>query len=317
MQSTHMLYLAPLQGFTDFAYRKSYHRIFGGIDAYLIPYLSVGSGDKIRNSQYREILPEHNQGIPVIPQVLCAHVSELIPLANMIRDFGYDHLNLNMGCPYPMATHRGRGTALIENQEALKEILDTLFARYQFNVSVKFRAGLTDNHSIFNCIDLLKSYPLDQLIFHPRTADQLYKGEANRQLYADFAHQLKHPLVYNGDLRSASDLEEVRNLVPGQNNWMIGRALLSNPFLVHELNGTLPSKEEQYRMKSEFHHLMLELYQQTFSDQGQVLMKMKSFWSYFSQSFSNPHKAFKPIKKASSLIKFKAAFPLVFQEYSE
>ncbi|WP_372775792.1 tRNA dihydrouridine synthase [Mangrovibacterium sp.] len=317
MASPEQFFLAPLQGFTDFAYRKSYHSVFGGFDAYFIPYLSLGPGNKIRNSQYREVLPQNNQGIPVVPQILCSNVAELTMLATIIRDFGYEQLNLNLGCPYPMATNRGRGSALLEKPDELKRILDALFSDFNFKVSLKFRAGMTDERSIFQLIDLLKSYPTEQLIFHPRTANQLYKGTANRELFAEFSKELNCPLTYNGDIQSPDDLDSIKQLLPEQNSWMIGRGLLSNPFLLNQLNNTLPSKTEQTRLKTEFHDLILEEYQRTFPDEGQVLMKMKAFWSYFSQSFSNPQKAFKPIKKASSFTKFKAAYPTVFQQYAD
>ncbi|PTN08980.1 tRNA-dihydrouridine synthase [Mangrovibacterium marinum] len=315
MDKPPIFHLAPLQGFTDFVYRKCYHQLFGNINAYYIPYISLGPGAKIRNSQLRDLLPENNQEVPVVPQVLCSNLSELRELAPIIRDFGYSKLNLNMGCPYPMATNRGRGSALLEKPDELQQMFDLLFSKFNFEVSVKFRAGITDEEPIFKLIPLLRAYPFSQHIFHPRTAKQLYKGQANRDLYARFVEAFGQPVVYNGDISTASDIAQLQQLVPTQHEWMIGRGILSDPFLIARINKQLPDPTTQTEMKRTFHELVFEEYQRHFSDNGQVLMKMKSFWSYFANSFSNPHKAFKIVKKASSLTKFKASYPETFRLY--
>ena len=316
MQSPDKFYLAPLQSFTDFAYRKSYHSLFGGFEAYYIPYIAAAPGDKIRNSQLRDLLPGHNDGIPVVPQILCANPDELISLVKRVEDFGYKKLNLNLGCPYPMATNRGRGSALLEKPDQLKAILDTLFEKFQFEVSVKFRAGMSDNRAVFKLIELLRSYPISQYTFHPRTANQLYKGEADRQLFAEFSREFGQPLVYNGDIQTAADINEIRALVPSQTEWMIGRGVLANPFLLSELRGEAPSPEHKNELMLNFHQAFFDEYRKTFSDDGQVLMKMKGFWTYFAESFSNPHKTFKLVKKASSIQKYDAAIATIFREFS-
>ncbi len=310
-------FLAPLQGFTDFVYRKCYHQVFGGIDRYYIPYISIWKGGQIRKSQLRDLKPEHNQDLPVVPQILCANLDEMRFLADQVKEMGYTSLNLNMGCPYPMATNRGRGSALLQNPDEFKRMADALFEEYDFAVSVKFRAGLENPDEVLQFAELFRSYPFDHLIFHPRTGQQQYKGEADRDLFVQFANDLQKPLIYNGDINSVSDMENLQNRLPRQNEWMIGRGLLSNPLLIRELNGEETSKQEAWRLKQEFHELVFESYQNHLTDDGQLLMKMKGFWSYFAQSFTNPHKAFKAIKKSSSLAKFRLAYPIVFQNFTD
>ncbi|WP_423129711.1 tRNA-dihydrouridine synthase [Gaoshiqia sp. Z1-71] len=305
--------LAPLQGFTDFVFRKCYHQTFGNIAEYYIPYLTVGPGNKIRNSQYRDILPENNAGVPVVPQVLCGSPAELRQLADILKNFGYKKINLNLGCPYPMATNRGKGTGLLERKDELRQVLDVLFEEYDFSVSVKFRSGLASEQTIFERIELLTAYPFEKLIFHPRTARQLYKGKANRNLFADLSAIIQRPLVYNGDIQTADDLEEIRLLAPQQQVWMIGRGVLTDPFLVDKLLGKNPDPQKQAEIKEAFHRQILENYLRAFTNEGQALMKMKQFWSYFSESFPNPHKTWKPIKKASKLSSFLTVYPANFR----
>jgi tRNA-dihydrouridine synthase len=317
MTSRHIFHLAPLQGFTDFVYRKCYHRLWGNIDAYYIPYISLGTGAKIRNSQLRDLQPENNPDVPAIPQILCSNADELRQLAKTVQGYGYSALNLNLGCPYPMATNRGRGAALLEKPEELKRILDVLFTAFNFEVSIKFRAGMKNEDQIFRLIPIFRTYPFSKLIFHPRTADQLYKGTPNRELFANFVSAIEQPVVYNGDLNTPPDLTQIQELVPGQNEWMAGRGILSDPFFIDRIKNQLPDPDRIREKKREFHDLIFEEYQRQFTDEGQVLMKMKAFWSYFAHSFQNPHKAFKPVKKASSLSKFKVCYPEIFHNFEQ
>ncbi|WP_321289566.1 tRNA-dihydrouridine synthase family protein [uncultured Sunxiuqinia sp.] len=301
MSEQDSFYLAPLQGFTDFVYRRCYHEIFGSIDEYYIPYIAIGPGQKIRNSQYRDVLPENNESVPAVPQILCAHVGELKVLADELKQMDYTKINLNLGCPYPMATKRGRGTALLDNSDQLKRVLDCLFAEYDFKVSVKFRAGLTDESTIINRVELLQAYPFEKLIFHPRTAKQLYKGSANRQLFVKLAAQSKSPLVYNGDIQSIDDLNEIRQQIPNQDEWMIGRGILNDPFLPAKLKGKLHSDEAKLKKLITFHNEILKNYQSVWTDEGIVIHRMIQFWSYFQQSFIQGRKAYKVAKKARNL----------------
>ncbi len=313
MLSDNRFYLAPLQGFTDFVYRRCHHQFFGIIDAFYIPYIAIGPGQKIRNSQLRDLLPENNAGVPVVPQVLCSNADELRHLAGEVRRMGYSNINLNLGCPYPMATKRGRGTGLLENPEQLKSVLDVLFSEFDFQISVKFRSGLIDEQPIWERLPLLQDYPFEQLIFHPRTAKQLYKGSANRRLFGQLCSATGKSMVYNGDIQSARDLEEIRSLVPTQSEWMIGRGLLSDPLLIHRLRGQIFDEQVELDLMREFHQLILDAYRSAFQDEGQVLMKMKQFWSYFATRFPNALKVYKPIKKASKLGKFLEIYPAAFQ----
>lgn len=315
-QNTIKIYQAPLQGFTDFDFRKVLAESFGGIDKHFIPYLSYGKGREIKKSQLREALPENNGSLPVIPQVLFSDQSELFDLVSILIDYGYQEINLNLGCPYPMATNKGRGAAWLEKPEALNELLLKLYAKgFPAKFSVKMRAGMvseTDAQAIF---EVLNQFPLEELIFHPRTASQMYDGKANPQLFAEAISLVKHPLVYNGDISSVANFQEIQELLPEQNSWMIGRGLLINPVLAAQLKGEVYEHRALRGKMREFHDLLLEAYSSRLAGSGHILMKMNQFWIYFSESFENPHKAMKLVKKSSSLLKYNAAVTEIFKNY--
>ncbi len=315
-QNTIKIYQAPLQGFTDFDFRKVLAESFGGIDKHFIPYLSYGKGREIKRSQLREVFPENNGSLPVVPQVLFSDQAELFDLVTILTDYGYQEINLNLGCPYPMATNKGRGAAWLEKPEALNEILQQLYAKdFTAKFSVKMRTGMTNDQDAKAIFDVLDQFPMEELILHPRTASQMYDGKANPQLFAEAISQVKHPMVYNGDIFSVADLQNLQSLLPVQNSWMIGRGLLTNPALAVQLKGEVLEPKALRKKMREFHDQLLEAYSSRLDGSGHILMKMNQFWTYFSESFENPHKVLKLVKKSSSLLKYNAAVTEIFRSF--
>lgn len=316
IQNTIKIYQAPLQGFTDFSFRNVYSEVFGEIDKYFIPYLSFSKGREVKRSQLREVLPENNMVLPVIPQVLFSDQAELFDLITILTDYGYEEINLNLGCPYPMATNKGRGASWLEKPDALNDIFKQLFSKgFPAKFSVKMRAGMTNDQDAKAIFEILNQFPLEEIIFHPRTANQMYTGKANPLLFAEALSLVKKPLVYNGDLFSEADLQELKTLLPEQKIWMIGRGLLINPTLALQLKGEVWESKELRKKMKEFHDQLLEAYSVRLQGDSHILMKMNQFWSYFSESFENPHKAMKLVKKAGSLLKYNAAVVEVFRNY--
>ena len=313
-QEKEIIYQAPLQGFTDFTYRNVFHEVYGGVTKYFIPYLSYIKGKEIKKSQLKEIIPENNKALPAIPQVLFSNSTELFELVSILIDNGYTEINLNLGCPYPMATNRGRGAAWLEKPEALHETLSELFEKgFQSKFSVKMRAGMTNDQDAQAVFGILNQFPLEEIIFHPRTAKQMYNGKADPSLFVNALPMVKHPLVYNGDLFSISDLQELKAFLPNQHSWMTGRGLLMDPSLALRLNGLEMDEKQRKEKMKEFHDQLFDQYSERLQGSGHLLARMNQFWSYFSESFENPHKAMKLVKKSSNVLKYNAAVVEIFR----
>ena len=310
------IYQAPLQGSTDFDFRITLAELIGGIDKYFIPYLSYGKGREIKRSQLRDVFPENNVDLPVVPQVLFSDTDELIDLVSILIGYGYQEINLNLGCPYPMVTNKGRGAAWLTQPAELEQVLTHLFNRdFKVQFTVKMRSGMNDPHESDQIFEVLNKFPFGEVIFHPRTADQMYNGKANPQIFAEAHKLVKHPLIYNGDINSVDDLLVLKELLPEQDTWMIGRGLLSNSFLARQLKGEVFNRTEQRKTLEAFHQQMFERYSSRLDGMGHILMKMTQFWEYFSESFDNPHKALKLVKKSKNLQKYNAAVSEIFRNY--
>lgn len=308
-----MIYLAPIQGFTDFVYRKAYSALFPEVDTYFIPYISLKNND-ILNKYKREILPENNPQKNVVPQVLAKDSKELQFLTEFLKDFGYTEINLNMGCPYPMVTNRTKGAGLLPNPDLLKRMLTDFFEKNEIKLSLKLRAGLNSADEIKQLVPVLNEFPLTEVIFHPRVARQLYSGDINFEAFNFANNYLEHKLVYNGDIFSVENYAAVQQQFPKINDWMLGRGILKDPFLPMEIkNNTISDSDKIERIK-EFHRLVFEGYSENMDNEGNVINKMKQFWSYFSFVFPNQKKTFKTIRKTKKISDLQSKVQTMFLE---
>lgn len=307
-----VIYLAPLQGFTDAVYRKAYFEVFSGIDAYFIPYITLKE-NLILKRYKREILRVNNPQTRVIPQVLAKDANELLFLSHILEQEGYSEINLNLVCPYPMVTNRGKGAGLLSHPEKLKIMLETFFKKCDFSLSIKMRAGMNSTIELENIITVLNDFPIKEIILHPCIARQLYTGTITIDAF-QFANQnTHHKLFYNGDIFSVSDFERIKTIFPEISGFMLGRGVLQNPFLPREMKNKQSPGDEKERKLAEFHQLILTYYSEWMDNEGNVLNKMKQFWIYFANNFHDHKKILKRIKKTRSLSNYRTEIKSIFQ----
>lgn len=295
-----MIYLAPIQGFTDYIYRKVYASIFSGVDAFFIPYITTPN-EKLLKKYEREIRPENNLYGRCVPQLLIRDEKELNFLASVVKDHGYSEVNLNLGCPYPMVTNRGRGAALLAIPNELRSILDGFFQHFKLKLSVKLRAGLKSPDELDAIIEVLNDYPVSEIILHARIAQQLYKGTINDAAFQMAVKRSEHPMVYNGDIFSVETFESRSAQFTDVSDWMLGRGVLMNAFLPAEIKGKRFTEEEKRTILLEFHERILEAYLQAADNEGNAVNKHRQFWIYFSHHFDDQARIFKKIKKSKNI----------------
>ena len=170
------LYLAPIRGITNKIYRNIFPKHFQGFDIAVAPFIAVKRKDKLRGAYIREFEPEKNRGLKTIPQILTADPEEFISIADCLSDMGYDIVNWNLGCPYPMEVNRGRGAALIPYPAKIDSFLEKTIPRVKLKISVKLRLGLSGPDEILRILPVFNRYPLHEIIIHARTAGQMYEG---------------------------------------------------------------------------------------------------------------------------------------------
>jgi tRNA-dihydrouridine synthase len=299
---------SPLQGFTDFRFRNAFNKYFGGIDTFYAPYIRMNGKLVIKNNYQRDLKPDNNTDLEVIPQIMTNDAEEFIFVVKYIQELGYKELNWNLGCPYPMVTKRGMGSGLICEPEKIDHILDRVHAETDIIVSMKMRMGYENPEEILNTFPVLDKYPLKNVAIHARIGKQLYKGGVNLEAFERCIGSTKHKLYYNGDITSVAKFKELQDRFPSIDHFMIGRGLIADPFLPQMIkNNTTEYPTDRWELFSEFHDTIYQQYDAALSGPTPIKMKMQGFWEYFSHSFSNPQKTFKKIKKAGNPKKYRDA----------
>jgi tRNA-dihydrouridine synthase B len=101
------LFLAPIQGLTVAFYRNAFSRIFGGIDAYYTPFITTADMKKVSHLLLKDLIPERNDAAAkIVPQLLSNNGTDFRSFATAIVDMGYNEINWNIGCPFPMVTNK-------------------------------------------------------------------------------------------------------------------------------------------------------------------------------------------------------------------
>ena len=292
---------SPLQGFTDFRFRNAFNHYFGGIDTFYAPYIRFNNKLIIKNSYQIDLQLENNKTLEVIPQIMTNSADEFLFVVDYIQELGYKELNWNLGCPYPMVTKRGMGSGLICDPDKIDHILERVHKETDIVVSMKMRMGYEHPEEILDTFPILDNYPLKNIAIHARIGKQLYKGGVNLDAFQRCIESTKHKLYYNGDITSVTKLKEMQARFPSIDHFMMGRGLIADPFLPSMIkNDTSEYPENRWDIFREFHDTIYHQYDAALSGPTPIKMKMQGFWEFFAQSFSNPQKTFKKIKKANN-----------------
>lgn len=309
--------IAPLQSFTDFRFRNAFFQFFGGVDKCYAPYIKLTNQKEIKKNQQKDILIENNLFMPVMPQLMVNTADDFLLVEEYVKSLGYDEINWNMGCPYPMVAKRNLGAGMLNDPEGIDRLLDQVFSKSEIKLGLKMRMGYESTEEILRVIPVLNKYPITELIIHARFAKQLYKPSVDLDRFEECIQISNIQLTYNGDINSVADFQRLKERFPQITNWMIGRGLVKDPFLAEMIkNSTFDYPINRWEQFQEFHNTLYEDYANVLQGERQIILKMLSFWEYFSTHFPNPNKAFKRIKKAKSLNAFEEAVLNNFNDHS-
>jgi len=313
---------APLQGYTTGIYRKAHAEIFGGVDAYYAPFLRIENG-KPREKDLRDLNALEGNARE-IPQIIANSVDEFKILADSLIAKGYTEIDFNMGCPFPMQVNRHRGAGILNDKQTVQEIMDEIRKISNANgtapaivkgtapvkFSVKMRLGQDSPDEAFALLPILNEAPLSQITLHPRLGKQQYKGAIDFKSFEKFYEECRHPLVYNGDITSVSQIFEMERRYPKLTGVMIGRGLLARPSLAAEYKGlrdinSAATAQDFLGKLFQMHQVIFDHACKTYQGDSQILSHIQSFWEYLEPSI--PKKIFKKIKKAGKLSEYQEA----------
>ena len=261
-------YFAPLEGITGYVYRNAHHKFFPGTDRYYTPFVAPNYTMHFKAKEKKDVAPENNAGVPVVPQVLSNKADETLWAVEELAKRGYSEVNLNLGCPMPTVARKKKGSGLLKFTDELDAYLDGVFegvARRPsecppVRISVKTRLGTDSTQEAEALVRIYNRYPISELIVHPRSREDMYRGVPDREAFLLVLQNSTNPVVYNGNLCCTEDIREIESVCEAAGkpigSVMIGRGFLSDPSLVRQCKGgSLITPKEL----GEFHE---ELYRQ-------------------------------------------------------
>ena len=297
-----LFYFAPMEGITSYIYRNIHQELFDSVDKYFMPFISPTEMHGFKKKELRDILPEHNQNISVVPQILSNRADDFIYTAQKLIEYGYHEINLNLGCPSGTVVSKGRGSGFLAMLDELNRFLDHIYNKVPVPISIKTRLGKDNPEEFRTLIHIFNRFPILELTIHPRTQKDLYRNKPNWDQFEEALAASTNHVCYNGDINTVEDFEKFRLRFPSVERIMIGRGLLTNPGLVREIKtGEQITKQELLL----FARRLQQDYQAIMPD-NPVLLKMKEVWSYMKNSFPGSEKIWKKIKKSRKLTEYEA-----------
>lgn len=304
-------YFAPMEGITGYIYRNSYNKFFDNIDKYFTPFIVPNQSRSLKTKELRDILPENNEGVNIIPQILTNDSEGFIFTAQKLKRLGYDEINLNLGCPSGTVVAKNRGAGFLAKRDELDKFLEEIFKIDDMKISIKTRLGKESPEEFYELIKIYNKYPMEELIIHPRTRSDFYGNKPNLDVFKDALNLSTNTICYNGDIFTKEDNDKLIETFPKIDKIMIGRGILANPGLMGEIkDGTFVDK----KILKDFHDEIFNNYRELFNEDKNAIFRMKELWGYMIHIFSDNKKYAKKIKKAQKLDAYNDAVSSLFEE---
>ena len=304
-------YFAPMQGLTGYIYRNAHNAFFNNIDKYFSPFIVANQSESFKARELNDILPENNQGLVLIPQLLTNNAKDFIHTSKKIKMMGYNEVNLNLGCPSRTVVSKNKGSGFLSKKRELDEFLNEIFSNSITKISLKTRIGKDEPEEFYDLIKIFNKYPIEELIIHPRVQKDFYKNKPNLEIFKEALILSKNPVCYNGDIFTVKEYKEFLTDFPSVDTLMLGRGLLANPAMSRYIKNNIKLEKDSLK---DFHDKIYEDYKKVLFGDKNVLYKMKELWLYMILDFSNNVKYAKKIKKSERLYDYDEAVSSLFRE---
>jgi len=240
--------LAPMAGVTDAPFRKLCRSFGAGMTTSEMTTADIGLW---HTEKSRRRLDLDLDAAPVVVQIAGAVPAQLAEAARLCQDRGAQIIDINMGCPAKKVCNRLAGSALLQDERLVAEILRAVVSAITLPVTLKLRTGWdTQNRNGVRVARIAEDCGVQSLAVHGRTRACRFHGNAEYETIAQIKASVKIPVVANGDINTLQKSLEVLR-VSGADAVMIGRAAQGRPWLFRELNHYLKSGEIISRLEND------------------------------------------------------------------
>jgi nifR3 family TIM-barrel protein len=196
-----------------------------------------------RTLGYLRVAPDER---PLAIQIFGSDPGAMAEAARIVEAAGADLVDMNFGCPVRKVTKTGAGASLLDEPDLAARLVEAVATSVDIPVSVKMRRGLENGSR--TCLTVgprLVEAGAQTLTLHPRSAKQMYTGEADHTLTAELVDLVDVPVIASGDITSRAKAQAVL-ATTGASAVMVGRAAQGNPWALREIMGddAEPTREE-------------------------------------------------------------------------
>ncbi len=291
-----LFYCAPLEGLTSFIFRRAHARLYPGTAKYFSPFLAPAGKSLFSKREMRDVAPENNDGVPLVPQLLARNPEEFIRGARALQSLGYREINLNLGCPSGTVVSKGKGAGFLQYPEELDAFLERIYSKLSCRISIKTRLGLTAPEEFYRLLEIYNKYPVYELTIHPRVRTDYYKKPMHEEFCSYALENSRAPVCLNGEIKNVTRIGQRENAFPEAKAIMIGRGLCADPGLIQKAQGSYSPDRERLL---EFHDEIFRGYTEAFGSPNSALARMKELWFYLIHLFADGEKYAKRIKKTT------------------
>jgi tRNA-dihydrouridine synthase B len=236
--------LAPMAGVSIQAFRRQGRRFGAGL---VCSEMVSAAGIEHRNERTFGYLRVSSDEHPLAIQIFGSDPRAMADAARMVEAAGADIVDMNFGCPVRKVTKTGAGAHLMEDAALACRVVEAVAGAVDVPVTVKMRRGVENGSRA--CLELgpqLVEAGAAALTLHPRSAQQMYTGEADHALTAELVARVDVPVIASGDVTSREQALAVLEQT-GAAAVMVARGAQGNPWALREMiegDSFLPTREE-------------------------------------------------------------------------